>query len=353
MTKQPSISVQLAAYKSFVSMSLSHFLRNGVGVAMTLAVPLLFILMYGYAHLLGTPERRVSVGLLPAAVQAQEWRTSLPSESFKIRDVKEERLISTIHEGNMAIVLDRDPETGLAIAHSSPYWKPVAELLVRALDATASGRSDIDDRLRLIDPDNSPFLMLPAIMVMALLNVGLFTAGTKLLRERSQGTLRMLRMLPISIGWYFLAELTTKWIVSATLIACYLAAGIVIFGVSLTGQQMIEASLVSMLIASVFVTMGIALASLLSSHSIGIHAFTLCNLLILFMGDLFFSASKFPATSWIALALPTPYAMDLLRHSMFDTELRFSPAMSLAVLFAWLLAPLAIAIRMFNYKTRE
>jgi len=190
-------------------------------------------------------------------------------------------------------------------------------------------------------------------MVMALLNLGLFAAGTKILQERARGTLRMLRMLPVSIGWYFASELTTKLVVAIAIISAYLGIAILMFDLDLLWRQTLEIILISLLLSAVFVAMGLALASILRSHSVGIHAFTVCNLLIFFLGDLFFNASRFPLTKWISLLLPTPYGMDLMRHSMFDTPLHFPVAVSISVLFAWLIVMMGIAIWTFNYKTRE
>jgi len=334
-------------------MSFQHFRRNGVGLAMTLAIPLGFLLLYGYSYLLSTPQRTISVGLLPAAVEAYEWREALPGTSFKIQEVTSEKLNDHLREGNPPLILDRDIDSGLPIVYAAPYWRPAAELLLRAIDAVPAPDNALETRVHVADPGHSPFFMLPAIMMMALLNVGLFTAGAKILQERARGTLRMLRMLPVSIGWYFCAELVTKLIIAVAIIIGYLGIAILMFNLELMWRQIFEIALISLLLASVFVAMGLALASVLRSHSVGIHAFTVCNLLILFLGDLFFNASRFPLTKWISLLLPTPYGMDLMRHSMFGTPLHFPVITSISVLFAWLIVMMVIAICSFNYKTRE
>jgi len=334
-------------------MSFQHFRRNGVGLAMTLVVPLVFLLLYGYSYLLSTPQRTLSVGLLPPALEAHEWREALPGTSFKIQTVPQEKLAEHLREGSPPLILDRDPVNGKALIHAAPYWRPAAELMLRAIDAAPSSERMFEERIHIVDPGHAPFFMLPAIMLMALLNLGLFAEGTKILQERARGTLRMLRMLPVSIGWYFGAELVVKLMIAAVIIIAYLGIAILMFGLELTWQQAFEIALLSLLLTSVFVAMGLALASVLRSHSVGIHAFTVCNLLIFFLGDLFFNASRFPLTKWISLLLPTPYGMDMMRHSMFDTPLHFPVAVSIAMLFAWLVVMMAIAIWTFNYKTCE
>jgi len=334
-------------------MSFLHFRRNGVGLAMTLAIPLVFLLLYGYSYLLSTPQQTITIGLLPAAVDAHEWREALPGTSFKTKAITPEKLAEHLREGSPPLILDRDPDNGKAIIHAAPYWRPAAELMLRAIDAVPTSNGMLENRVHVVDPGHAPFFMLPAIMVIALLNVGLFTAGAKILQERARGTLRMLRMLPVSIGWYFGAELVVKLMIAAVIIIAYLGIAILMFGLELTWQQAFEIALLSLLLTSVFVAMGLALASVLRSHSVGIHAFTVCNLLILFLGDLFFNASRFPLTKWISLILPTPYGMDMMRHSMFGTPLHFPAAVSIAMLFAWLALMMAVAIWTFNYKTRE
>lgn len=357
MNSVPSVSGRWRIFANFISMSFSHFRKNGVGLAMSLAVPLLFMLIYGYAYLLGTPNRTISIGLLPNAAEATSWRGALPPESFRIRPIEPDKLSEHLRDGEPALIIDRNTETGLATVHATPYWRPVAELLLRALDQvgaeTASTTTDMEARLHVIEPGNSPFYMLPAIMVMALLNIGLFSGGAKLLQERARGTLRMFRMLPISIGWYFSSELATKLMISLTVTAGYLALSIVMFELELSWGQLLAVVAIAMALAAVFIAIGLAIASILRDYSVGVHAFTLCNLLVLFLGDLFFNASQFPITKWIALALPTTYGMDLLRHAMFATSLRFSVLLSVSILSLWLIVMMSLAIRTFSYKARE
>lgn len=342
-------------FAGFVAISLSHFRRNGVGLAMSLAVPLLFMMIYGYAYLLGTPDRTIPVGLLPNAQATEHWRGALPAESFRVRSIAPAKLEEHLLEGDPGLVIDRDAATGKAIVYAAPYWRPVGELLVRSLDHALEGTPSKDASLRLhtVQPATSPFYMLPAIMMMALLNIGLFSAGAKLLQERAKGTLRMYRMLPISIGWYFSAELLTKLLIALAITLGYLAIAMGVFGMSLSWPRLLSAVAISLAMAAVFIAAGLAIASVLRDYSIGVHAFTLCNLLVLFLGDLFFNASRYPLTKWIALALPTTYGMDLTRHVMFDTTLRFPAGLSLLVLGLWLAAMMMVAVRMFSYKARE
>jgi len=353
MNAQFPASGHWAVFRSFLSMSFQHFRRNGVGLAMTLAIPLVFLLLYGYSYLLSTPQRTIQVGLLPAAVDAHEWREALPGTSFKIQVIEPDKLDEHLRAADPPLILDRDPESGKAIIHAAPYRRPAAELMLRAIDAVPFSDDMLEGRLHVAPPVHAPFFMLPAIMVMALLNVGLFAAGAKILQERARGTLRLFRMLPVSIGWYFAAELIAKLVIAMAIIIGYLGIAVIMYDLELLWQQIFEISLISLLLASVFVAMGLALASILKSHSVGIHAFTVCNLLILFLGDLFFNASRFPMTKWISLLLPTPYGLDLMRHSMFETPLHFPAGLSILVLFIWLVMMMAIAILTFNYKTRE
>jgi len=281
-------------FKSFLSMSFLHFRRNGVGLFMIMVGPLLFLLMYGYAYLMSVPEQTISIGLSPSAVSAHEWRKVFPAESFRIKEIESGKLADHVREGNPPFILDRDPDSGKAIIHAPLYWRPTAELMLRAVDAVSISDETVGSRVRVTDPGSSPFYMLPAIMMMALLNVGLFAAGVKILQERARGTLRMFRMLPISVAWYFFAELLTKLIVAAVIIAAYLGISMLMFRLEQDWQQITEVLLISLLMTSIFVALGFALASILRSQSLGIHAFTVCNLIFLFLGDFFFQRQPVP-----------------------------------------------------------
>jgi len=320
---------------------------------MTIAIPLLFLLLYGYSYLLSSPERTITIGLMPAATSAAHLRQALSLGGFRFEAIKQGQMEEHLRDGDPPIIIDLEMETGEPVVYGAPYWRPVAELVLQVLDHAAEPSDDFVERLNIVEPGHAPFYLFPAILTLALLNIGLFAAGTKLLQERSRGTLRLLRMFPVSIGWYFSAEIATKLLIAFGIIVLYLVLAVIMFGLRLAPAQILAVSAVSLMISTVFISIGLALATVVNSYSIGIHVFTVCNLLMVFLGDLFFSASRFPVTKIIALSLPSTYSMDLMKETLFDSPRHFPLLVSVIVLFAWIVIPLAIAIQNFNYKAQE
>ena len=77
------------------------------------------------------------------------------------------------------------------------------------------------------------WLFLPAIIIMSLLNLGLFTTGAKVLQERSASTLRLYRMLPLPFWTYFAAEFLTKLLLALGITLVFLLCAVALLDTGL------------------------------------------------------------------------------------------------------------------------
>lgn len=347
----------LPVFLAFARMSINYFRRNGISLAMTLAVPIMFLVLYSYSYYLSTPAFRLKVGISASMPQAYATtlREALGDELFTLTTIPESAAANSINEGKSRLVVTMDTRSGLPVVHAAKYDRPLADLLLQVL---IGKRDDVSEALRkqhfrLIEQGNSPMFFLPSIILMSLLNLGLFTTGAKILQERSSGTLRLYRMLPAPVWTYFAAELVTKLLLASLLIAVFLVAAGVLFDIQFSWLLSAKVMAAGLICATAFIALGIALGSSLNRYSSGMHVFTLVNLLVVLLGDLFFSASRFSLTKLIALCLPTTYGADILKSVLLDIPNRFPYWASLGFLVAFSVIAFTVAAINFRFTAEE
>lgn len=353
----PAASGAWPVFFAFVRMSVTYFRRNGMSLAMTLAVPVLFLVLYSYAYYLSTPSYRISIGIAESVPQAyaENLRKALGEDMFTLKTLPDRDLDKEINEGKARLAVRLDSATQRPIVHASKFDRPWSELLLQVLMAPPSELAPAlrQQQVQLVDQGNSPLFFLPSVILMSLLNLGLFTTGAKILQERASGTLRLYRMLPAPVWTYFAAELVTKLFLASVLIAVFLAAASLLLDIRLSLGLVARVLAAGLCCATAFIALGIAIGCSLGRYSSGIHVFTLVNILVLFLGDLFFAASKFSLTKAVALCLPTTYSADIIKSLLLDVPNRFPYWVSFGYLVLFSLLAFAVAGLNFRFTAKE
>ncbi|WP_045758543.1 ABC transporter permease [Xanthomonas albilineans] len=315
---------------------------------MTVALPLVFMVIYSFAYFVNAAPPTVVVGVSSdAQVDMADHFKQIPSDMLQVVP-SEKHAGELLATGAAQVAFDRDPATHKVTAYAAPGYMPLARILAWTLAGAGTGRQGMMAVSQIKDP-RAPLSFLPSILLMSILNLALFTTGVKLLEERAQGTLRLFRMLPSPSSYFFYAELLTKLVLGIVQ-----SIGFIALSVAITNTGLSMAACGAMLALCAFVTvvllpLGLLLGSILKSFSNGVHVFTIINMFVMFFGDLFFPASSFAATKPIALLIPTTYASDLMRHAVLGSDLHFPWQWSCSYMVVFALACSAACIRFFRY----
>lgn len=344
-------------FLAYLRMSLSYFRRNGISLVMTLALPVLFLVLYSYSYFLNAPTMRISISIAESVPQhyAERLAKTLDDSLFTLKTVPDAALDKSINDGKARLALRLDPHSQQLIVHTSKYDRAWSDLLLQALSAPsdANQRALREQHIKLVGEEGGPRAFLPGVILMSLLNLGLFTTGAKILQERASGTLRLYRMLPAPMWLYFAAELVSKLLLASVLILLFLVAANLLVDLPLTVSGVLQTLLAGLCCATAFIALGIAIGCSLGRYSSGIHVFTVVNLLLLFLGDMFFAASKYTLTKMIAMSLPTTYSADILKSLMLDLPQRFPYWASFGFLALFSLLAFAIASLNFRYTAKD
>ena len=171
--------------------------------------------------------------------------------------------------------------------------------------------------------------------------------------RREAGMLKRLRATPLPPPVYLAAVLLSTLTTFALQSVALLALGGVGFGASMPRNWLGFAGAIVLGVAS-FAGLGFGAASLIRSAE-GVSA--VVNVVILpmaFLSGSFGPTSDFPAVlQAIADVLPLTYFLDIVYGVYLDDESLFADPKALAIVLAWGLAGLAVALRRFGWTPRE
>jgi ABC-2 type transport system permease protein len=171
--------------------------------------------------------------------------------------------------------------------------------------------------------------------------------------RREYGMLKRIRATPLPAGTYLTAVLASTLVVFAFQAAVLLGIGMAFFGAD-PPDRPLSLLLTLALGAAAFAGLGVGAASLLRSAEGSSAGVNLILLPMAFLSGSFGPTSDYPAfLRAIAEVLPLKYMIDLVGRVYLDAEPVWTGGGAIAVVAAWGLAGLAIALRRFRWEPRE
>jgi ABC-2 type transport system permease protein len=171
--------------------------------------------------------------------------------------------------------------------------------------------------------------------------------------RRESGVLKRLRATPLPPETYVAAVLASIILVFLVEAAILLALGRIAFDVPLA-NSMLSLVLVVLLGAASFAALGIGLTALIRSAEGSSAVVNALYLPLSFISGAFFSEDTFPQVlQTLAALLPLSHLIQLTRDVMAFDDVVWDHLGNVAVVAAWGLAGLLIAVRGFRWEPRE
>src|SRR5207342_182674 len=174
-----------------------------------------------------------------------------------------------------------------------------------------------------------------------------------LVGRREAGILKRLRSTPLPASTYIAAVLTSTLLVFTLQTIALLALGTLVFGASAPANALGFAGAVVLGVAC-FAGLGVGAAALIRSAE-GVSA--VVNVIVLpmaFLSGSFGPTRDFPAVlQAIADVLPLTYFIDIVDGVYLDGDSFFADPKALAIVLAWGLAGVVVALRRFGWMPRE
>jgi ABC-2 type transport system permease protein len=221
-------------------------------------------------------------------------------------------------------------------------------LLYTLLESVYSGEVELDGRVM-----PSSEVLLAGLFGYGAANTAFGGLAIILVGRREVGILKRLRATPLPPPTYIGAVLLSTLVTFALQAVALLVLGSVVFGAGAPANELGFAGAV-VLGAACFAGLGVGAASLIRSAE-GVAA--VVNVVILpmaFLSGSFGPTDEYPAVlDAVADVLPLTYFLDIVYGVYLDGDSLFADPKALAVVSAWGVAGIAVALRRFSWVPRD
>jgi ABC-2 type transport system permease protein len=307
--------------------------RDRRTVAMLVALPLLLLVIFGYAANFDV-DHLDAIVVGPAAEQVADQLpdmvTATDVEPTEDRSDAEQRL----RDGQANIALVADPLDPVALIDGSSLFTAKA-----ALAASAQLPGDVDTEV-LFNPDlETSWVMVPALVGLIMAFIGMIITSIGLVRERQAGTLEQLAVMPFRPSDVILGKIAPYFALALADLTVITVLGVVLFGVPFEGSVAVF-GLGSVLFLLVVLGLGILISTLSENQGQAIQTAMMVLLPQILLSGMIFPLDSMPwGVRWIGYCLPLTYFIRISQGVM----LRAAPMSSLWVAFVVLSVMATIA----------
>ena len=333
-------SAKLRRVEALVRKEAYQLFRDPSSIAIGVLMPLLLILLFGFALSLDVKNVPVAVVLEDASPAATELAagfalspyfearllTSMPRAQELMLEQKVDgivrmrpdfaRRLSASDGEAQVLVYGTDANRARIIEGYAQgaigQWS--ARRAAEGRGAGAGGSAVVESRLWFNEADDSHYFLVPGLIVLIMTLIGALLTALVMAREWERGTLEALFVTPVRAGEILLAKMIPYFALGMVGLGLCILAARFLFQVPFRGSVLILAG-VSMLYLLVALAVGLLISSITRSQFVSSMATMLITFLpALFLSGFLFDLNSMPAPVRIfSYALPARYYVALLQ----------------------------------------
>jgi ABC-2 type transport system permease protein len=337
--------LNLLRLKTIVQKEFYHLIRDYRSLYLAFAIPLILIILFGYALSLDVDHVKTIVVDYDKSWQSRDFTTKLNASPYfdvvamldssqQVADyIDHDRASVAIHippdfmknvradrEAQMQIIIDgSDPifagaVRGYVTAFTELYnSKLLLSFLNRQGQATI--KTPVEGRIRIWfneDLESRNFII-PGIIAIIIMIVGAMMTSLVIAREYEDGTMETIKSLPIHAGEFLLGKSIPYFFIGLANVMIAMLLGQLLFGIVLKGNfwLMLIASSLYLICA---LSLGLFISSVTKSQLIANQAAIMFTYLpSLLLSNFVFPIINMPqALQWITYVVPARYYIDIL-----------------------------------------
>lgn len=341
---------------------LREFLREPEAVFWTFVFPLLLAGGLAIAFRDKAPEQAIVARVTGTSgdSSAAVVRTALDaaargdSATIQVRDIPADSALEVLRTGTAALVVV--PQAGGGVEYQFDAARPearAARQIVDDLIQRANGRQNpVAVKEVTISERGSRYIdfFVPGLLGMNIMGSSIWSLAFAIVTQRNKKLLKRLAATPMSRLEYLMSFVLSRLVFLGLEVAVMLSFGVWVLDVPIRGA-FINVAIVSFIGAAAFGSIGLLVASRARTVE-GVSG--LANFVMLPMwifSGVFFASSNFPAVIQpVVQALPLTALVNALRAIMLQGAGLSGIAPQLAVLLAYLVVSLAVALRIFRWQ---
>jgi ABC-2 type transport system permease protein len=275
--------------------------RDRRTLAMMIAMPLLLLVVFGYAANFYVSNVKTAV-VGPQATQAAAMLPDFFQVTKTDPDATQSDAEEMLRDNEVSVVVVTGELPALALVDGSNLF--AAQVIVSVLNR-------FPDRITtqvLFNPElKTSWVMIPAIIGLILTFIGTIVTSIGLVREREAGTLEQLAVMPIKPSVVIVGKIAPYFLVASIDLTIITVLGMVLFGVPMNGNPLVLA-LGAALFLFVVLGLGVFISTVSQTTGQAIQtAFLFLLPQILLSGMIFPLDAMAAGVRWIGYLLPLTY----------------------------------------------
>ena len=345
---------------SFVLKETKHILRDKRTMLMLFGMPIVMMLLFGFAVTNDVRNVRIIVVMSNADNATQQVADRLAaSEYFTLTKV-----VATPNEAEKAI---RDQKADMAIVFSQDFaskksgyqlivdgadpnmaqqWTTYANAVINNTEAKA-----VNTKLLYNPQMKSTYNFVPAIMGTLLMLVCAMMTSISIVREKEKGTMEVLLVSPTKPLMIIVAKLVPYLVLAFTILSIILLMSSFVLGVPIKGS-LVWIYVVSTIYILLALSLGILVSTIAETQLVAL----LISAMLLMMPVIMLSGMMFPIESmpkilqYISAIVPTRYYISAMRKLMIMGTGIEEIYFEVTVLISMLIALMSLALAKFNKR---
>lgn len=345
---------------SFVIKETKHILRDKRTMLMLFGMPIVMMLLFGFAVTNDVRNVRIIVVMSNADNATQQVADRLAaSEYFTLTKV-----VATPNEAEKAI---RDQKADMAIVFSQDFasrksgyqlivdgadpnmaqqWTTYANAVINNTEAKA-----VNTKLLYNPQMKSTYNFVPAIMGTLLMLVCAMMTSISIVREKEKGTMEVLLVSPTKPLMIIVAKLVPYLVLAFTILSIILLMSSFVLGVPIKGS-LVWIYVVSTIYILLALSLGILVSTIAETQLVAL----LISAMLLMMPVIMLSGMMFPIESmpkilqYISAIIPTRYYISAMRKLMIMGTGIEEIYFEVSVLISMLIALMSLALAKFNKR---
>ena len=345
---------------SFVIKETKHILRDKRTMLMLFGMPIVMMLLFGFAVTNDVRNVRIIVVMSNADNATQQVADRLAaSEYFTLTKV-----VATPNEAEKAI---RDQKADMAIVFSPDFaskksgyqlivdgtdpnmaqqWTTYANAVINNTEAKA-----VNTKLLYNPQMKSTYNFVPAIMGTLLMLVCAMMTSISIVREKEKGTMEVLLVSPTKPLMIIVAKLVPYLVLAFTILSIILLMSSYVLGVPIKGS-LFWIYVVSTIYILLALSLGILVSTIAETQLVAL----LISAMLLMMPVIMLSGMMFPIESmpkilqYLSAIIPTRYYISAMRKLMIMGVGIEEVYFEVSVLISMLIALMSLALAKFNKR---
>jgi len=312
--------------------------RDRRTVAMMIVMPLLLLVVFGYAASFDVTEIKTVVVGPDAPAAAERLRAPFAVDRVEPTETREDA-VATLRDGRAQVAIVTGADQPQALIDGADLFAARAAVTALGQAAGQSGLMAAKPEVLFNPGLETSVIMVPALVGVILVFVGTVATSLGVVRERQAGTLEQLAVMPFRPADVFVGKILPYFLVAAVDLTVITVVGNTLFDVPFRGS-VLTLALGATLFLFVTLGLGVLISTVSQNQGQAIQlAFMTVLPQILLSGMLFPLQSMAAGVRWIGYLLPLTYFIQLSRGVM----VRGTPIEAL-VLPLTMLAVLGLAV---------